>query len=35
MEMESSLGGEGVRAPTRVELVGTEEDFTPKAAGNV
>jgi hypothetical protein len=29
------LGEEGVGVPTRVESVGMEEDFAPKAAGDV
>jgi hypothetical protein len=35
IEMERASGREGVGVPTRVESVGTEEDFAPKAAGDV
>jgi hypothetical protein len=35
IETERSSREEGVGVPTRAESAGTEEDFTPKAAGDV
>jgi hypothetical protein len=35
IETERALGREGVRVPTGAESAGTEEDFAPKAAGDV
>jgi hypothetical protein len=35
MEMERSSGRGGVRVPTGAESAGMEEDFAPKATGDV
>jgi hypothetical protein len=35
IETERASGREGVGVPTGAESAGTEEDFTPKAAGDV